>query len=311
MDQQGQIFPLLFVIVLYHLPGGLFSLTQDEAHSYLLAKTDNWRQMAGTTNTHWLNTLFVRLMILLPGGDAVWKLRLFSVLSWAVYSRSAIRLSAALKNRWLGFVFFASLTLNPFMLFYFSLERGYAPAFAFLLLSLYLVSKRIKDNAFRPAEWVPVFLLAALASLANFSAFYFFMALTVLYLSYLAITKRYSPLLASSSWRFWFIIVSITAFTAVALFFVRSRNELYYGGTNLTASMLGSMLQGSYYIDEHFNMYQTEGTRYLLSMDVPMPFQHLALALFIALVLAFLWHGFHFSSQESSRFHFSYLVFAC
>lgn len=293
---------LLWAYIIYRAV--FLSITQDEAHSYLLAKTDNWRQMAGTTNTHWLNTIFVRLVLLLPGSDAVWKLRLLSILSWVVYAWSAIRLSDMLKNRWLGFACFAALVLNPFILLYFSLERGYAPAFAFLLLSLYIASKRLRNNAFGPAEWVPVFLLAALASLANFSAFYFFMALAVLYVGYIILTRRLSQLFSPASRKLWFIIVSITVFTAVALFFVRSRNELYYGGTSLTASMLGSMLHGSFYFDEHYSRYQTEGVRYLLSMNVPVPFQYVALGLALGLIIAFFYVGFRFTRTGKLTFPF-------
>lgn len=293
---------LLWAYIIYRAV--FISITQDEAHSYLLAITDNWRQMAGTTNTHWLNTVFVRLMLFFPGHDAVWKLRLLSILSWIVYAWSANRLSDGFKNKWLGLVFFAALVLNPFMLLYFSLERGYALAFSFLLLSLFLASKRIRNNAFGSAEWVPVFFLAALASLANFSAFYFFMALTGLYVGYLILTRRLSQLFSSTSWKLWFIIISITLFTAVALFFVRSRNELYYGGTSLTTSMLGSMLYGSYYVDGHYSRYQSEGVPYLLSMNVPVPFQYAAFSLALALVIAFFYFGFRFIRSGKITFPF-------
>lgn len=281
---------LLWGYILYRAV--CFSITQDEAHSYLLAKTDNWRQMAGTTNTHWLNTLFVRLIVLLPGEDAVWKLRLLSILSWGVYAWSAIKLSEDFPSKWLGTVFFAALVLNPFVLFYFSLERGYAPAFALLLLALWFVHENIKHKAFDPARWTPVFLLAALASLANFSAFYFLMAISVGLAIYLVVTRRYRAFLTAKAWLVWFILGSVTSFTAVALFFVRSRNELYYGGTNLSASMIGSMLQGSCYLDPHYQRYESVGVQALLTMQVPLAYQYLALAIFIFFVLALFWLGY-------------------
>ena len=264
------------------------SLTQDEAHSYLLAKTDNWRQMAGTTNTHWLNTLFVRLMVMAPGPDSVWKLRLLSILSWPLYAFCAIKISEHFKNKLIGFTCFAGLVLNPFVLFYFSLERGYAPSITLVLLSVYLASQRIAVNDLRPARWVPVFVCVALASLFNFSAFYFFMALSVLVISYLLLTKQLPLLWAKASRPILFIVTSLSLFTSAALLFVRSRNELYYGGTDLATSMLGSMLHGSFYIDEHYDRYATEGVQYLLSMDVPLAFQYLGLILFVCLTVAFL-----------------------
>src|SRR5689334_13012337 len=82
------------------------SITQDEAHTYLLVKTNNWRQALGTTNTHWLNSFFIKLFLLLPGPDRLWKIRTFPVLCWMIYSYATIRLGSYFKDQWMGFGFF-------------------------------------------------------------------------------------------------------------------------------------------------------------------------------------------------------------
>ncbi|MDP9229973.1 MAG: hypothetical protein M3O67_04775, partial [Bacteroidota bacterium] len=135
---------LLWSYIIYR--AFFISITQDEAHTYLLVKTNNWRQAVGTTNTHWLNSFFIRIFLLLPEEDHMWKIRMLSILSWIVYSFSVIRLSSYFKNQWVGFIFFAIAILNPFLIFYFSLARGYAPACSFIMLSLWLAAKLIQAN---------------------------------------------------------------------------------------------------------------------------------------------------------------------
>ena len=60
-------------------------ITHDEAFSFFLIKTGNLKALATTANTHWLNSLFMKLVYLL-GFDQIYLLRLHSVLSYLVYS---------------------------------------------------------------------------------------------------------------------------------------------------------------------------------------------------------------------------------
>ena len=98
-------------------------ITHDEAYSYLLVKTNYIVAMAGTANTHWINSLGMKLGSLLLGDDP-WQLRLFSMMAWLLYGFSAIRISEKLKNKLLGFALFTCLVANPFLLDFFSLARG-------------------------------------------------------------------------------------------------------------------------------------------------------------------------------------------
>jgi hypothetical protein len=128
-------------------------ITQDEAHTYLLVKTNNWRQIVGTANTHWLNTIFIRFFLWLPGTDHTWKLRMLSMSAWAIYSFSTIKISLNFKNSWLGVAFFIAAIGNPFLIFYFSLARGYAAACAFIMLALWQVSALLVNKEVRPEKW--------------------------------------------------------------------------------------------------------------------------------------------------------------
>src|ERR1044071_6554969 len=92
------------------------SITQDEAYTYFLVKTNYWRAMPGTANTHWLNSIFLRLFLWLPGADDPWKVRLLSILSWGMYAWSVIKLGDFCKSRWIAFAFFMAAVLNPFVI---------------------------------------------------------------------------------------------------------------------------------------------------------------------------------------------------
>src|SRR5688500_7197008 len=82
---------LLWVYIIYR--AAAIPITEDEAHSYLLIKTDNWRQMAGTANTHWLNSLVAKIFISLPGADAMWKIRFLSIITWPLYAYGSLKIS--------------------------------------------------------------------------------------------------------------------------------------------------------------------------------------------------------------------------
>src|SRR5687767_33752 len=114
----------------------LLAFTHDEAYSYLLVKTDYFVAMTGTANTHWLNSVGMKLGSLLLG-DEEWQLRIFSVLAWPLYGVSALRISGLLQNGLAGLLLFCALVFNPYVLDFFSLARGYGLQFAFVMAALW------------------------------------------------------------------------------------------------------------------------------------------------------------------------------
>src|SRR5258706_7543058 len=207
---------IAFLLWCYIIYRALFiSITQDEAYTYLLVKTYKWKLALTTTNTHWLNSFFMRLLLYLPGQDHLWKIRMLPVLCWIIYSYSTIRLSTYFKSQWIGFVFFIIAVLNPFLIFYFSLARGYAPACALIMLSLWLSFKNIQSNEIRPQKWFNVFLAASVATLANFSAFYFFLGLISIFLIQLLANKKLALLYHSSAKRWAMLVTGISIVSVV------------------------------------------------------------------------------------------------
>lgn len=259
---------LLWIYIIYRAV--TIGITEDEGYTYFLVKTNNWKQMAGVANTHWLNTLAVRVFLWLPGDDQVWKLRMLSMLSWLLYSFGAFKVSLLFRGKWLGFLFFITMVANPFVVFYFSLSRGYAAACAFIMLALWKAVGLIVSGDLRPAKWLLPFLFTAMATLANFSAFYFFLGITGSYIVVLIKKKSLAELFRKTALK-WIAVVSGTfIFCTAALLFLKHQNGLFYGGSNnLVNSLFGSLVKSSLYVSDHLDRYNSEGVPYLLSEHIP------------------------------------------
>ncbi len=259
---QWLVVALLWVYIVYRACS--FAITQDEAYSYFLVKTNYWRALPGTANTHWLNTLFIRLFLWLPGGDHPYKLRMLSMVCWWLFAASVIGLSRLFQNKWVGMAFFAAAILNPYLLFYFSLSRGYAAGCAFAMLSLWQAALLIQKEDWRPARWLRVVVPASVAVLANFSFFYFFIGVTSVYFFHLFLTGHLRYLRERSARKWWLLTGVTFVFATGCLVFIKfhsrdlefveypdlirasfgslMRYSLYYGASRAPAMLLGMLL---------------------------------------------------------------------
>jgi hypothetical protein len=246
---QWTIVALLWVYIVYRAV--FFAITEDEAYSYFLLKSNAWRALPGTVNTHWLNTFFMRLFLWLPGGDRPYKLRLLSVGSWWVFAYSVIKLCGLFKNKWIGIAFFSAAILNPFLVFYFSLSRGYSAGCAFSMLSLWQAACMLRKGERRPAAWISVVIPASVAVLANFSFFYFFIGLTVVYLGHLIPGGGLGRLRERSAWGWWIVTGGTFLFAAGCLLFIRFHSlELAFAEyPDLVRSSFGSLVKDSLWYD--------------------------------------------------------------
>ena len=283
-------------------------ITQDEVHSYLLVKTNNWRQMVGTANTHWLNSLFMKLFLWLPGIDQPWKLRMLSIFTWCAYSFSSIKLSHQFKSPFLGFCFFIVAVCNPFLIMYFSLARGYAAACAFIMLTMWQAAKLISFEDYKPYKWVLAFLFAAFAVIANFSAFYFFIALTAVYLLKLLQMKDLKAVFCKSALIFILLIMGTAVFAVSSLLIMRRFNTLYFGGeSNVVDSIFGSTVKSFSYFDNPTTQYLSKGVGYLLSKDLSLAEHWFGWIIFLLISLATAYSFYTF--KRRSRFTLSTLAF--
>ncbi|MBZ5858753.1 hypothetical protein [Flavihumibacter profundi] len=221
--------------------------TNDEGYSYFLIKTHYFRAMPGTANTHWLNSLGIWFGLLL--GDDPWKLRLFSVLAWPVYGYAAFKLSNKLNNKLAGLALLSALVLNPYLLDFFSVARGYGMMIAFSMMSLYHAYCLVKEQNWSIGNWQLPFLWASFALLANFSSFYNFLALGLLFLLQHAINGNIRPVFNIPFKRWVFFCAGTVAFTISSLLFIKFYSgDLEFGHqSNLIESIIGSVVNASLY----------------------------------------------------------------
>lgn len=204
--------------------------------------------MPGSANTHWLNTIGIRIGTWLLG-DAPWQFRIHSLLAGLLYGFVSIRISEFFSNKLYSIAAFLLLFLNPFLLDFFPLARGYGMATAFTLLCLYKTVLLLNNNNWKASSWMQPFVYATLAVLSNFSCFYFFTCFTITYFLFL-IKKRKWQVESPFRNRKWLLLVASTAtFSIASLLFIRFYSgDLEFGGEHgIILSIFGSLSEQSLY----------------------------------------------------------------
>lgn len=123
---------LLFIYVV--IRANNLSFTHDESLSYAIL-FDNPMAIQ-TANNHILNTLFMWLSSLFFGNSEI-ALRLPNILSFGLYLYASFVIFKETKNAWLMALGSCLILLNPFLIDYFSLARGYGISLGCMMLSLY------------------------------------------------------------------------------------------------------------------------------------------------------------------------------
>lgn len=183
MKQKAWILPFLIIGAALWLftayRAATLSFTCDESQTWLEFVSASYADILTlsetSANNHILNTLLVKI----AGsafGTSEFALRLPNVLAHGVYLLfSFLLLRRLTDNKVLLFFGFILLNMNPFMLDFFSLARGYGMALALTMASLCHFVKHMQTGQTGPGAWTFVF--AALAVLANFSWLPFYAAL--------------------------------------------------------------------------------------------------------------------------------------
>jgi hypothetical protein len=164
------------------------SMTFDEAVTFLAYIRTSFLSLfnVSTANNHLLNTWLTKLCVAIAGNGA-FVLRLPNLLAYGLYLWFSIRIVKAVVPRALGFWAFLLLQLNPFLLDFFGLCRGYGLSLGFLLASVFYFLEFLRDSpaaaAGRERSLSNSLVLCALAVLANFSLLNVFLGLVVLALA--------------------------------------------------------------------------------------------------------------------------------
>lgn len=159
----------------------LLGMTHDESSTWLnfqhqivwdsFFNTSYWH----SANLHILNTLLMQWSEAIFGSGEL-ALRLPNVLAHIVYILFSYRLiSDLVRDKWILFVGFVLLNVNPYLLDFFSLARGYGLSIAFIMMSLYYVFRSL--DSYKPGDIILAYFGAFLAVLANFTALQYFLVM--------------------------------------------------------------------------------------------------------------------------------------
>lgn len=229
-----------------------FPLTHDEALSFSIFNGQPFWE--STANNHHLNTLMMRVSASFFG-NSEWALRLPNILAHQLYLLFSIILSLRFSKPISQISGFVLLNFNLFSFDFFSLARGYGLGLGFTLISLYLflvVAERSKVKFYVLGVYLSL-VAGALAVYANFAFLNFFVPLWIVCLATAIVDS--SPLKLSIKpdrlAHFTILFIGgagVIVWAARALFDLKSKNELYFGGTeNLVNDTIKSLIEASLY----------------------------------------------------------------
>jgi len=244
----------LFALVVYraiHL-----SFTHDESLSYEIIKGNT--DLKGTANYHYLNTVLMNISSVLFGDSEI-SLRLPNVISYLVY---LIFCYGFLKNNPFIISILVGvplLLLNPYMIDFFSLARGYGLSFAAMMGSTYFLIKEIKSEFWfkdLKKHFILSMFFASIGLAANLTLLNFFLSLLGLFsLTFIVYYFRQK----SRNTRHFveyislFILFVIPVYFAVLrLFNLKNNQQLYYGTDTFDSTLYSISLNTfdfSLYID--------------------------------------------------------------
>jgi hypothetical protein len=240
-------FLLVLVLLAYIvLRAACVDMTHDEAYSFYNAKIFWWVETLCTGNTHWFNFIAIKTCIFF-GLEKTIYLRGFSLLCSFLFLLLVWVFIKKIENPFLKIFAFSFLLLNPFLIDYLALARGYSAGLLFECASLfyaylYLNNKNIK------AATASLF-LAGLSAIANFNFFYFFTAYALLHFYTLYFKNRQGVLknkLVYIEIIFTGIIVGVVL--KALSFITNCSNDIgNYGGTNFISSVFSGFIDSLLY----------------------------------------------------------------
>ncbi len=220
--------------------------THDESltSTYFLEGSTKWIL---TANNHWLNTILSYFTFQLFGSSEL-ALRLPNVLSFLIYCyflyKLIIERSTNIIFTILPIIF---LMLNPFLIDFFSLSRGYGLAIAFFSGSLYYFLKfhEEKNNNIL----IKGLFLSILTIYANYSFLIPIFTLQLVYLIYI-LTEKGKQNFSKKHFLFFSIEIILLFPALINIFLLKRNNQLYYGGTsNIIEDTLLSLFNKTFSVE--------------------------------------------------------------
>jgi hypothetical protein len=243
----------------------LLSITFDEAYMYLYFIDDTYANIFNytflTANNHVLITLANKFLVsIFPVSEFL--LRVPSLIGYIIFLLYSWAILGGLKNRYFRTAAFLFVNLNPFVIDFFSIARGYGLGMGAMTAALfYCIRYYSGDKKYFPGLILSI-LFGSISVLSNFSYLNFFIPLLIL-LSILTLVKYFdnritkSPgatlrLIAAWLLSFIFLAVPVLLYSWRTGNRLKEANQLFYGGDksfwqDTVGSLVSSTLYGKSY----------------------------------------------------------------
>lgn len=264
------LLTLAVAVIAWHI-----KISYDESLSYYVLKTNDIKRMLGLANTHWLNSFFMKLSMLIVG-DNVFGFRIASIIAFPLYATGLFKLSLLLKNHWLAFACYALLIFNPYTIQFFSLARGYGMALAFQAWLLYYLIIVFKNE--KPIQaWYKICFLCALMLLANLTYLYTVFGVFGLFLLQI-ITRQKDYEWNVNAQKITALFALIIAGAGTSLMICRYAGDLWFGG--------------EYFIESLFSSFWHRYAYYYNDIKALTPFLNVILLILIGISIGYFTYNF-------------------
>ncbi len=226
------------------------AFTNDEAISYGIIH--GTQTFVDTANNQWLNTLLMRVSQYVFGQSEL-ALRLPNVAAFGLYGAASLVLLSQARHFEARVVGFALLVVNPFLLEFFGLARGYGLSLAFLAAAgaCVVLTWRVSSARRELVRLILIGVFGSLAFYANFSALNLVLALLAVETIDLVVRGDRRKVIVQAGYRpAAAVVVCLTAASLIPgilqLRHLRAIGQLYYGGhTGFIKDTIGSLLGSS------------------------------------------------------------------
>ena len=225
-------------------------ITYDEAWTITAFVPESFIHIINCTpcdaNNHLLNTLLIKCLFM-SGNNSVFIARLPNVLAFIMYLYFAYKISSENLSTFYGLSLFILLIANPFLLYLFSIARGYGLALGFQMASLYFLVRYMREYKNKRAAWAIG--MGALAVLGNFSELNYWLPMFFVIMVFLFFHSRkdfwktMGPCFALA------LVLSLIIYEPIRK--LVSEGHLYYGGnTGFYSDSLVSLAQSILYLNK-------------------------------------------------------------
>lgn len=118
-------------------------------------------------NNHWLNTFSIKLLYTLTGKETIFIARVPNLIAMLFFLFYLYRVCSTYLKKHLGYLLFLIILLNPFLLDFFGLARGYGIAQTFMIAGLFYLIRFGQHEKER--DGIFALCMAVLSSLSNFT----------------------------------------------------------------------------------------------------------------------------------------------